>query len=124
MQRTPMPFSVLPVILTCEAALDVTRRFAVSFANVRHVLKPPIVLVDQSTSPRLSGEYLALVASMSPVGVYVHPRPSGMSPYDSVQEAANLALELALRDSSEDDYILFLEDDIVFSSYFPKKVVN
>jgi len=119
-----MAFSVMPVILTCEAEVAVTRKFAASFQNVQHALKPPIILVDQSASPRLSSEYLALVVSMAPSAVYIHPAEPGMSKYDSVQEAANIALDWALRDSAEDDYILFLEDDIVFSSYFPEKVVN
>src|SRR5262249_55511766 len=123
-RSTAMAFSVVPIVLTCEGSFEVTRRFVASFENVRHVLKPPLVLIDQSMSPRLSGEYLALVASMSPLGVYVHPGENDMSPYDSVQEAANLALEVVLRESAADDYILFLEDDIVFSSYFPEKVTN
>jgi hypothetical protein len=119
-----MAFSVMPVILTCEMELAVTRRFVLGFCNVQYVLKPPIVLIDQSGSPRLSGEYLALISSMNPAAVYIHPREAAMKLYDSVQEAANRALELALQDSSEEDYILFLEDDIAFSSHFAEKVIN
>ena len=47
-----------------------------------------------------------------------------MIPYDSVQEAANLALKLALENSAPEDYILFMEDDIAFSSRFAEKVAN
>jgi hypothetical protein len=35
---------------------------------------------SQSKSPRLSGEYLALVAAMNRAAIYIHPRPAGMSP--------------------------------------------
>ena len=119
-----MAFSVLPVILTCETDLSLTRTFVTGFRNVQHVLQAPIVLIDQSKAPKLSGEYLSVVASTSPAAVYVHPRESGMSTYDSVQEAANLALELALGHAADGDYILFLEDDIAFSSRFADRVVN
>src|SRR3979411_772616 len=47
-----------------------------------------------------------------------------MSAYDSVQEAANAALKLALQHAAPDDYILFLEDDVAFSSRFVDKATN
>jgi hypothetical protein len=119
-----MAFKVQPVILTCVSDVSVTRRFATSLSNVLHVLKPAIVLIDQSASPRLSAEYLAVILSICPSAVYVHPREVNMSTYDSVQEAGNLALALALQHSEHDEYILFLEDDIVFSSHFPEKATN
>lgn len=119
-----MTFKVLPVILTCGEHVAVTRKFAASLVNVLHALRPPIVLIDMSTSPYLSADYLAVVASIAPAAVYVHPREARMSVYDSVQEAANEALGHALQHSHEDDYILFMEDDIVFSSLFPEKATN
>jgi hypothetical protein len=119
-----MSYKVLPVILTCGAKLKVTKKFAASFANVMCALEPAIVFIDQSGSPTLSAEYLAVVSSIGPAAVYVHPREIGMSTYDSVQEAANLALAAALHHSDESDYILFLEDDIVFSSQFSRTITN
>lgn len=119
-----MPFSITPVILTSESDLSLTRTFVSGFRNVQHVLKPPVVLVDQSSSPRLSGEFLSVVGSLSPAAVYVHPLERGMSVYDSVQEVANIALQRALEDAGPEDYILFLEDDIAFSSQFASKIVN
>lgn len=119
-----MAFSVLPIILTCELDLALTRTFVTGFRNVQHALKAPVVLIDQSGTPKLSGAYLSLIVATEPSGIYVHPREAGMSQYDSVQEAANLALQLALQNSAVEDYILFLEDDIVFSSRFAEKVVN
>lgn len=119
-----MEFAVTPVILTCEGDLAVMRQFAQSFANIRHALKPPVVLIDQSKSPRMSANYLSLVASIEPAAVYVHPREANSSLYDSVQLAANIALEWGLRHAEDDQHILFIEDDIVFSSHFPNKVAN
>jgi hypothetical protein len=117
-------FSILPVILTCEGDRAVMHQFVLGFRNVRHVLKPPIVLIDQSRSSRLSGEYLAQVAALDPIGVFVHAAEAGISAYDSVQLAANMALSLALDAADERDYILFLEDDLLFSSRFAETVSN
>lgn len=119
-----MAFSILPIILTCELDLELTRGFATGFRNIRHAFKPPVVLIDQSGAPKLSGDYLALVAALEPACVYIHPREIGMSQYDSVQEAANLALQLAVENSAPEDYLLFIEDDIAFSSHFAEKAAN
>ncbi len=54
----------------------------------------------------------------------VHAREPGLSTYDSVQLAANLALALAAEHAEEGDYILFLEDDLLFSSRFAEVVSN
>lgn len=113
-----MATAITPVILTCENNLSVTRQFAQSFAHVRSAFKPPVVLIDQSKSPRLSGDYLSLVASMKPAAVYIHPPEPGISAYDSVQVAANIALEHGLSHAARDGNLLFIEDDIVFSSRF------
>jgi hypothetical protein len=119
-----MAFKVVPVILTCGSHVAVTRKFAASLSNVLHALQPAVVLVDMSDSPYLSADYLAVVSSIAPTAVYIHPREAHMSNYDSVQEAANVALGFALQHSHEGDYILFMEDDIVFSSLFPEKATN
>lgn len=119
-----MSFSVLPVILTCEGEPAIARQFILGFRNVRHAMKPPVVLIDQSRAPRLSGRYLADIAALEPAGVFIHPREASVSAYDSVQVAANLALVFALQESDESDYVLFLEDDLLFSSRFADLVCN
>jgi hypothetical protein len=53
-----MEFVVTPVILPCEGDLAVMRQFAQSFANVRHALEPPVVLIDQNKSPRMSASLI------------------------------------------------------------------
>jgi hypothetical protein len=119
-----MAFSVQPVILTCDCDVALTRIFVTGFRNIQFALKAPVILVDQSKQPQLSGEYLSQLASISPQAVYVHPAEAGMSPYDSVQEAANRALAVALQHAAQDDYVLFVEDDVVFSSRFPERATN
>jgi len=76
------------------------------------------VLVDLSASPRVTADYLNAIASLSPAWVDFHPREPDKSVYDSVQEAATLALARVLPDTADGDMILFLEDDVVFSSGF------
>ena len=113
---------IQPVILTCERDLNVTRQFVSSLRAIRHEIPAPVVVVDLSGTERLSGEYLALLGSIEPRAVFVHPREPGLSPYDSVQEAANFALARALAEAGPEDYILFMEDDIYFSSDFTRKL--
>jgi hypothetical protein len=66
-QERAMPFSVQLIILSCEADLALTRKFVIGFDNVRAELQRPIVLIDQSGSPRLSAQYLQLVVVPRPL---------------------------------------------------------
>lgn len=117
-----MGSSILPVILTCERDLSVTRRFVSSLRAIRREMPAPVVVVDLSGQERLSGEYLSLLGSVEPRAVFVHPREPGMTAYDSVQEAANFALARALAEAGPDDYVLFMEDDIYFAAGFTEKL--
>ena len=113
---------IVPVILTCGRDVAVTRQFAASFREVSHVLDPPRAWVDLSASPRVGADYLAVLASLAPAWVEFHPREPGQSVYDSVQEAATLALARVLPETGPDDTILFLEDDIIFSTGFAEMI--
>jgi hypothetical protein len=75
-------------------------------------------VIDLSTIDRLSPAYLALVSAADPVAVYIHAKEPGLSSYDSVQAGIKTVLERALQETKEEDSILFLEDDVVFSSRF------
>jgi hypothetical protein len=59
---------------------------------------------------------------MNPKTIAIHARENGMNTYDSVQEAANFGFKKVLEETKADDLILFLEDDIIFSAYFLKKL--
>jgi hypothetical protein len=118
-----MTARIVPVILTCERNLGVTRKFVGALRTIRRALPPPVVVVDLSCMERVTGEYLSLVAALDPQSVYFHPREAGATcDYDSVQYAANFALEKALAEAGADDYVLFMEDDITFSTRFVEKI--
>jgi hypothetical protein len=107
---------VVPLILTCER--PVTAEFFASFGTVRTGMLRPVIVIDLSTKDRLSPGYLALVSSADPVAVYIHAKGPGLTSYDSVQTGIKAVLERALQETKDGDSILFLEDDVVFSSRF------
>jgi hypothetical protein len=107
---------VVPLILTCER--PVAADFFGSFHTVRTGMQRPVIVIDLSTIDRLSPCYLALVSSVEPVAVYIHAKEPGLTSYDSVQTGIKTVLERALQETTEEDSILFLEDDVVFSSRF------
>jgi GT2 family glycosyltransferase len=114
---SPEPNTV-PVVLTCDRTPSALEQFVASFARVRSGLAPPVVVADTSASPRLSARFLALVAALEPRAVFIHSRPEGQSVYDSVQDAARYALVCGLAETAAWQSLLFLEDDVIFSSRF------
>ncbi len=113
-----MERNVVPLILTCDRDLPLMERFVSSYKTVQAGMARPVVIIDISSSPKISAEYLSLVASLNPKSVYVHSKESGMSVYDSVQEAVDFGFKKAIEETSVNDLILFMEDDIIFSSRF------
>lgn len=109
---------VVPLILSCDRDTQLTARFVESFRTVQSDLARPVVVVDTSANDRLSAEYLALVAALHPRAVFVHPREADEDTYNSVQEAVNFAFVKALAETRADELILFVEDDVAFSSGF------
>ena len=110
--------NVVPLILSCDRDIELTRRFVESFHTVRHGLARPIIVIDLSAGPKLSAEYLSLLVSTEPHSVHAHARECGKNFYDSVQDAVHFAFLRALDETKSDDLILFIEDDIIFSKYF------
>ncbi|HEV2801614.1 MAG TPA: hypothetical protein VGW12_14005 [Pyrinomonadaceae bacterium] len=113
---------IVPLILSCDRNASLMEQFVASYRTVSAGLEPPVVVIDTSHTPRLSGTYLSLVAALAPKSVYVHAREEGMSTYDSVQEAVHFAFQRVLEETREGDRILFLEDDIIFSKRFNEKL--
>jgi hypothetical protein len=117
--KTPRAGRVVPLLLTCDRRLHTFRAFVGSFKRVLPALARPVVVIDTSASSRLSTRYLELVASLRPASIYVHhPQTNLGDVYRSVQHAARFALERACEETVPGDLVLFLEDDIVFSSRF------
>jgi hypothetical protein len=119
-----MERSFVPLILTCDRDLSITEKFVSSYKTVQSGLGKPVVVIDISSSPKLSTRYISLIASIDPKTIYIHSRENDMSIYDSVQEAVNSGLQKVLEETKSDDNILFLEDDIIFSSQFIKKLYS
>jgi GT2 family glycosyltransferase len=113
---------VVPLILSCDRNTGLMEQFVASFRTVSAGLQPPVVVIDTSHAPKLSGKYLSLVAALAPASVYVHAREAGMSTYDSVQEAVHFAFQRVIEETREGDRILFIEDDIIFSKRFNEKL--
>jgi hypothetical protein len=117
--KTPSAGCVVPLLLTCDRRLYSFRAFVSSFRRVLPALSRPVVVIDTSASPRLSATYLELVASLRPASTYVHhPQTTLGDLYGSVQHAARFALERACEETVPGDLVLFVEDDIFFSSRF------
>jgi hypothetical protein len=115
----PLLNNVLPVLLTCARHEDVVEQFVASYrSRVGGALPPPVVVIDLTASLRLSGTYYDLVQRLSPAAVHLHLRPPGMTDPESINDAAFCALACGLAELGPRDYLLFLEDDIVFSSEF------
>ena len=109
---------VQPVILTCSLDDSTTRSFVESYRRLEYPLEPPIVVVDITKSRRLSPTYLSSINGLRPRMVEIHPAEHRRTAWLSVQDAAARALRLGLNHVGDGDSVLFVEDDIVFSSRF------
>lgn len=119
---SPAENVIVPLILSCDRNAELMRQFVASYRTVSGELASPVVVIDTSHTPKLSGAYLSLVAALEPKSIYVHAREAGMSTYDSVQEAVHFAFQRVLEETRAGDQILFIEDDIIFSRRFNEKL--
>jgi len=88
-------------------------------------LPPPIVILDISASAEIPLTYLNCLQTLKPRLIVIHTRQPNISVGDSVQHAAFFALRQALINALPgEDHILFLEDDVIFSSYFEQALCD
>jgi hypothetical protein len=115
---------ITPVILTCARNLSYMQQFVESYeANVSELLPAPVIVADITASPMLPAAYVAMLARLRPRSVIIHTKPLELSDGDSVNHAAFFCLQQALlHQRSGETHVLFLEDDIIFSSQFAKGV--
>jgi GT2 family glycosyltransferase len=116
--------NIVPLILSCDRDLDLANQFVSSYKTVQAGLARPIVIIDISSSTRLSAEYMSLIAQLNPRSVHIHPRERDMGIYDSVQEAVDFGFKRAIEETVASDLVLFIEDDIVFSSRFLQELLS
>ena len=121
---THLDRNIVPLILSCDRDLALVQQFVSSYKSVQTGLARPIVIIDISSSTRLSAEYLSLIAQLDPRSVHIHPRERDMGVYDSVQEAVDFAFNRAIEETVAGDLILFIEDDIVFSARFLQELLS
>lgn len=111
--------TVTLVILTCPRSQEVVERFVDSYVDrVSKTLLSPVIIIDLTARPRLPGEYVAVLNRLAPAAVYVHPRVTDMTEAGSINDAAFFALRCGLQEMDGRHYLLFLEDDVIFSSQF------
>ena len=116
----PSSKRVCSVILSCARNLFTARLCMESYLHHAAAnLTGPVVVVDTTPGPVLPGAYVELLSRMEPRCVTIHIKPHGCDDANSVQHAAFFALRQAMNmlDDGE-DHIMFMEDDIVFSSQF------
>ena len=110
---------IAPVIMTCARDVDLTRQFIDSYIQrIGCALPSPLLSVDLTSSVQLPGRYIALLQRLSPTSVAIHPRTDAVTEVESINDAAYSALSSGLSEIGDRDYLLFLEDDVVFSSQF------
>lgn len=108
---------IQPAVMTCAASMPYVRDFAASYQkHIGSRLPSPAVVVDLTASNRLPSDYLSLLMELEPRALHVHPRVSNMSAKDSVNDAAFYVLACGLSEMQDRKYLLFVEDDVVFSS--------
>ena len=109
---------IQPVVMTCALAiLYLTEQFVASYEErVGSALPAPVVSVDLTAGTSLPDQYLGLLDRLRPVAVTTHPRLSGATDFESINDAAYAALESGLRETNGCEDLLFIEDDVLFSS--------
>lgn len=96
-----------PFIATCDARLPTLRRFVASYEDIKHVLKRPVVYYRGS-----SPGFMGLLERLDPVEMI--EQPSRRFQYNICHDLPRICHE-----KYGDEHILFMEDDILFSSKFP-----
>jgi hypothetical protein len=107
---------ILPVIRTCPTTAIHFESFVDSYTKrLKEYLSPPVVSIDLTRSSVLPLQYLEGVCKVDPCYITLHAK-SNVDLYFSVQDGAWWAIRKAYNHAKNFDYILFLEDDIEFSS--------
>tara|TARA_Y100001970_G_C14163327_1_gene819837 strand:- start:234 stop:1124 length:891 start_codon:yes stop_codon:yes gene_type:complete len=129
---------VRPFILTCDKRLDSFEKFVKSYNSISHCLLQPVLIMDDTT---VSGSdrkrYHDLVIKLNPYVVIKQPQYSSneLREWDPINFNLNKSKhnylnvqKFMIKDFPDwalkysDGPVLFLEDDILLSSYFPSGI--
>jgi len=103
----PYPFNIRPFICTCDHRLDTFERFVESYETVAWCMKKPIVFAGYDKGNQ---KYISLLERLKPEIIIEQPE-------DNFQLL--MIRNLPQIASKYNEPTLFLEDDILFSSWFP-----
>jgi SAM-dependent methyltransferase len=110
---------VLPVIMTCARDVSLTRRFVESYTRqLGAALPSPVISVDLTAGARLPGDYVSLLDRLGPAVVTVHSRVLELTERASINDAAFAVLASGMAEIGDREYLLFIEDDVLFSGQF------
>ena len=99
-----------PFICTCDKRIGTVRKFVQSYVQVKHALLQPVVFYDGDDP-----EYMELLHRLEPVELIRQPT-------SDVQSNICFGLPTIMATKYKDEFVLFLEDDIIFSSQFVRAI--
>ena len=102
-EPTPKRTAIRPFIITCNKRMDTFRKFVDSYLTVKSSMKRPIIYYDGEGE-----EYHRLIDSLDPVEKIKQCNKG-------LQEKAIWEFPRIIKEKYSNEYVLFLEDDIVFS---------
>ena len=116
---------IQPLILTCPKPSQEHNTFLDSYkTKVLDFLPNPIVVCD-TTKYQLTESFKNNITSKLYPSLFIeHPREvDAISDSDSIERATMFSLKTAIDNTNQDiEYILFLEDDVLFSSQFVSRL--
>jgi Methyltransferase domain len=117
--RIVEPEKILPVVMSCARDVPLMRKFVESYTRrIGAALPAPVVSVDLTAGARLPGDYVSLLDRLAPAVVAVHSRVPDVTERASVNDAAFAVLASGIAEIGGREYLLFVEDDVLFSERF------
>ncbi len=113
--QQPQHYRIRPVILTCDKNLIPLRQFIDSYKKTVRGLQSPILCID-TFGKKPSKEYLGLLEQLDPYKIHLIKKVK-KNRKDNIEHFLMHRI-FALVDDDIQDAMLFLEDDIIFSSQF------
>ena len=105
------PARIRPFICTCDKRMDTFRKFIKEYSAISSSLLRPIVYYSGNGE-----EYHQLIDSINPIEKIEQNQENGIQ-YNAIWEFPRI-----INEGYAGEYVLFLEDDLLFSSGFPKAI--
>jgi hypothetical protein len=118
--------TVLPLIVTCSKDTEnVFKSFVTSYSGyIKDHIDNPIVVYDTTYFP-MAAKHMEYIMDLGPRVVSEHKKEPECGEYESIQRGVWFALQRAVEESKpETKWIMFMEDDIIFSSAFIRRLTE